>query len=139
MAKKTEIERLNIWKNRMGWSKKFKEPLIKEYQSFIKYFYGDQYDVLKETSLDSTTAIVINLIFSHIKATLPMLYFQNPRFYLDATGLEYEERKDVAEEVLNYVVKKEKLKREIRLATLDALFLMGVCKTGYNPVFCWKQ
>lgn len=135
MAAKAELDRLEVWKNRVGWARKFRDPFLAEYNSYKRYFVGDQFDTLKETSIESAGAIVINLIFSHIKATLPMMYFQNPKFYLDATRMEFEQRKDIAEEVLNYIVRREKLKREIRLSTLDALFLIGIAKTGYNPVF----
>lgn len=130
----TERERLALWKNRIGWSRKKREPFIESYDVYKSYYTGDgQYNVLAQTALPEV--LVINLIFSHIKATLPMVYFQNPHFYARPTRQEFKNSAELAENVLNYIVRMEKLKREVRLATLDALFWIGVVKTGYAPVF----
>lgn len=131
MPQLTEKERLHVWQNRINWSRSKREDYIKSYDLFKAFFVGDQIDYNK-TSIE---IIVINLIYSHIKATLPLLYFQNPHFYLSPRREEYEDAATVAESVINYLAKKEKLKREMRLATLDALFLIGICKTGYDPIF----
>lgn len=127
----TEKERLNVWRNRINWARKKREDYLKNYDLFKSYFIGDQVS-LNQTSIE---IIVINLIYSHIKATLPLLYFQNPHFYLSPTRDEFENSALIAESVINYLAKKQKLKREIRLSTLDALFLIGICKTGYDPIF----
>lgn len=127
----SEQERINVWKNRINWSRSKRESYIKSYDTFKAFFIGDQVDYTK-TAIE---IIVINLIYSHIKATLPLLYFQNPHFYLSPTRNEFEDAATIAESVINYLAKKQKLKKEIRLATLDALFLIGICKTGYDPIF----
>lgn len=131
MPSLSEQARMNIWRNRISWSRSKREDYIKNYDIFKSFFVGDQIDYTK-TSIE---IVVINLIYSHIKATLPLLYFQNPHFYLSPTRNEFEDAATIAESVINYLAKKQKLKKEIRLATLDALFLIGICKTGYDPIF----
>lgn len=132
MPNLTEKERLNVWKNRINWSRKRRDTYIQRYDKGKDYYVGNQRDYVN-TSL--TEFIVINLIYSHIKSTLPMLYFQNPHFYVRPTRSEYKETAPIAEAVLNYYVRVSKLKREFRLSTLDALFLIGIIKTGYDPIF----
>lgn len=132
MPNLTEKERLNVWKNRVLWSRKRRETYIQRYDKGKDYYVGNQKDYVN-TSL--TEYIIINLIYSHIKSTLPMLYFQNPHFYVRPTRSEFKENAPLAEAVLNYYVRVSKLKREFRLSTLDALFLVGIVKTGYDPIF----
>jgi hypothetical protein len=129
---KTERERLQIWRNRVGWSRTKREPAIKRYEQFKRFYIGDQWDPTA-TSLENP--LIVNLIYSHIKATLPGLYFQDPYFFLEPREKTYEPNIPVGESVLNYYVKHNKMKRYVRLATLDAILFMGILKVGYDPQF----
>ena len=133
MPSKTEKERINIWKNRIGWSKESRKNALDAYNIYRAYFMGEQSSVLEQTALSDI--IMINLIFAHIRSTLPMLYFQNPHYYVRPKRSEFKTSAEISEWVLNYFCNKGKLKREIRLATLDALLLIGIVKDGYNPIF----
>lgn len=133
MPSKTEKERLNIWKNRVGWSKDVRKNVLEAYNIYKHYFMGEQSSVLESTALSDI--IMINLIFAHIRSTLPMLYFQNPHYYVRPKRSEFKTSAEISEWVLNYFCNKGKLKREIRLATLDALLMIGIIKDGYNPIF----
>src|SRR5512139_248670 len=115
MASNSEFSRLNIWKNRVGWSRKKRYDYIQPYDKFIQYYKGDQLDPM-QTALNEI--IVVNLFYSHIKATLPMLYFQNPYFYVRPKRPEFKNSAEVNEGVLNYYTRRNKVKREFRLATL---------------------
>ena len=130
---KAERERLNIWKNRVGWSRENRKNALDAYETYKFYFMGEQWETLTRTALSDV--IMINLIFAHIRSTLPMLYFQNPHYYVRPKRAEFKTSAEIAEWVLNYFCDKGKIKREIRLATLDALLMIGIVKDGYNPVF----
>lgn len=129
---KTERERLQIWRNRVGWSRERREPAVKRYESFKRFYIGDQWD---STATSLENPLVVNLIYSHIKATLPGLYFQDPYFFLEPHEKTYEPYIPVGESVLNYFVRHNKMRRYVRLATLDAILYMGVLKVGYDPKF----
>src|SRR4030042_3080639 len=127
-----EQQRLNIWRNRVGWSRKVRSDYLPFYDKYIQYYKGDQLDIM-QTALDEL--VIVNLFYSHIKATLPMLYFQNPYFYVRPKRPEFKQNAEITEAVLNYYTRRNKVKREFRLSTLDAILLCGVLKIGYDPVF----
>jgi len=132
MAAKEELARLNVWRNRVGWSRKVRQDYLPYYDKYIQYYKGDQLDIM-QVALDEL--VIVNLFYSHIKATLPILYFQNPYFYVREKRPEFRSGAELSESVLNYYTRRNKVKKEFRLATLDAIFLFGVLKMGYDPIF----
>ena len=134
--------RLNVWRDRIERSKKFRKKQLKDVAKYIKFMQGDQWGDRKVTITEKP---VINLIFSHIKTQLPNLYFQNPNFYCrpkqnltveDMPRMVNDAR--LAQFFLNYYTKENlgiALKKQVRLAILDAFFCYGVIKVGYTGNF----
>lgn len=133
---------LSIWKDRIERAKKDRKNYFEErkinVKTLINFYRGNQWTDLNVSLPERPT---INLIFQHVKSQLPYLYFQNPRWYVRAKGRfkeSYEPIAVIAEELLNYYVDenlKISLKRQMRLAILDAFFSYGCIKIGYIGAF----
>jgi hypothetical protein len=127
---------VSMWQERIDRTAKIREQKLKEAKLYVDLYKSNQWASVK-TSLK--TKPVTNLIFSHIKSQLPVLYFQNPKWFVSPAG---KQRKDfaanaeIAQYYLNYYVRENcriALKRQMRFAILDAFFFFGVIKTGYIP------
>ena len=129
MKRHTEV---TIWADRIERGKKLRKKKLKDARVFIDYYKGKQWGELKYPLGYKT---IINLIFPHIKTQLPSLYFQNPKWFVNALNIQQDgESADIAEKFLNYYVKynmKTQLKKQIRLAIMDAIFWFGAIKSGY--------
>jgi len=137
-----ENPRLNVWRDRIERSKKFRKKQLKDVAKYIQFLEGNQWGDRKVSLSEKP---VVNLIFSHIKTQLPYLYFQNPQFYcrpkqtFNARFMEALARDaQLAQIFLNYYTKENlgiELKKQVRLAILDAFFSFGTIKVGYSGNF----
>lgn len=142
MAKKTkqqlsdeerEKAEISVWMERIERSKKLRKRKLKEVKKYIAYYKSNQWGDLagyKEKP-------VVNLFFSHIKSQIPFLYFQNPKWYVRPKPghKKYAANAETATNYLNYYANENlriTLKRQMRLAILDAFFFFGVVKSGYT-------
>lgn len=140
MPIKAEDPRLNIWKDRIERSKKIRKKMLKEVKEYIQFYIGNQWGSRKTTLSEKP---VINLIFSHIKTQIPSLYFRNPKWYCRPKGKKEELPQlkihaKLAEAFLNYYANENlgiSLKKQMRLAILDAFFAFGTMKVGYIADF----
>jgi len=138
MPTPTKEKRLNIWIDRVERAAKKRKAYFKTIKKYKKFYDGEQWGDKKVTLKDKTT---VNLIFAHIKSQIPFLYFQNPKWYVRPKGIhkaQFAENARLAEMMLNYYVEENlriSLKKQIRLAILDAFFAFGVIKTGYIADF----
>jgi len=133
-----DLQEIIVWRDRIERGKKLRARKIKEAKKYISYYKGNQWDqnsAWKEKP-------VVNLIFATIKSQLPFLYFQNPKWYVTPKSGHEEDKEKIkenaktAEIYLNYYTNENlriTLKRQTRLAILDAFFIFGCLKTGYVP------
>jgi len=138
----SEDPRLNVWRDRIERSKKFRKKQLKDVGKYIQFLIGNQWSDRKVTLSEKP---VINLIFSHIKTQLPYLYFQNPQFYCrpkQTFSSKFMEQlvqdAKLAQIFLNYYTQENlgiALKKQVRLSILDAFFSFGVIKVGYSGNF----
>lgn len=140
MPIKAENPRLNIWRDRIERSKKIRKKYFREVKTYIQFFVGNQWGDRKVTLSEKP---VVNLIFSYVKTRIPFLYFQNPKWFCRPKGRKEEMSQlkihaQLAETFLNYYAKENlgiSLKKQMRLAILDAFFAFGVMKVGYIADF----
>uniref|UniRef100_A0A6M3KYW4 Putative head tail connector protein n=1 Tax=viral metagenome TaxID=1070528 RepID=A0A6M3KYW4_9ZZZZ len=132
--------RVKIWEDRIIRSKKIRKAALKEAKQYIDFYEGNQWGSKKTTLSEKP---VINLLYAHVKLQVPILYFQNPRWYCRPSGPmagieQVVQNAQLAEYLLNYYTKENMgitLKRQIRLAILDAFFSFGTIKVGYVADF----
>ncbi|MDP2365711.1 MAG: hypothetical protein Q8M94_18330, partial [Ignavibacteria bacterium] len=131
-----DLQEIIVWRDRIERGKKLRSRKLKEAKKYIAYYKSNQWD--QDSAWKEKP--VTNLIFATIKSQLPFLYFQNPKWYVTPkTGHEDEKEKikenaKTAEIYLNYYTNENlriTLKRQTRLAILDAFFIFGCLKTGY--------
>jgi hypothetical protein len=135
-----DLQEIRVWRDRIERGKKLRGHKVKEAKKYIAYYKSKQWD---SDSSGWKEKPVTNLVFATIKSQLPFLYFQNPKWYVTPkTGHDdsEEEKKKIidnaktAEIYLNYYANENlriTLKKQCRLAILDAFFLFGCLKTGY--------
>jgi|GEM_PF-2165526 len=133
-----DLQEIRVWRDRIERGKKLRSKKIKEAKKYIKYYKSQQWD---ENSPFKEKPVT-NLIFATIKSQMPFLCFQNPKWYVTPKS-GHEEEKDkiqenakTAEIYLNYYANENlriTLKKQIRLAVLDAFFIFACLKTGYVP------
>jgi hypothetical protein len=132
------IDRQKYWEDsisrakqvRKTWKDRFKVDLGKE------YFEGKQ-----NPGYPDAEWITINKIYSHIKATLPSLYNNDPYFYVrlkrsfSPNPLDialWEKRGKIRQAYLNYLKDELELKQKARLSIQDGHFSYGVIKTHFS-------
>jgi len=128
-------ERIRMWQQRIIVARKIRDEKLKNLNSLIKFYEGEQWDETTPALQDKST---INLIWAGIKSELPNLYFQNPSPIVNAKRKEFELPAFAMQELLKYYVKYNlgtELKRHVRLCILDAKFVYGCIKASYTPSF----
>lgn len=127
---------VSTWQERIDRTAKIREQKLREAKLYVDLYKSNQWASVQTTL---KTKPVTNLIFSHIKSQLPVLYFQNPKWFVSPAGKQrkdFAKNAEIAQYYLNYYVKENcriPLKRQMRFAILDAFFFFGVIKTGYVP------
>jgi hypothetical protein len=80
--------------------------------------------------------IPINLVFAYVKTEIARLYFRDPWITVNAKRVEEIGAANIAEQIINYTWSELDLKRQIKLALLDALLVgHGWIKVGYTAEF----
>jgi hypothetical protein len=103
------------------------------WKRFVKEFQG-KWNVL-EQNLD-IPAIPINHVFSWVKTEIARLYMNDPWITVNAKRVEDLGASQIAEAVLNYLWGEIDLKRQAKLALLEALIVgHGWVKVGYTANF----
>lgn len=84
----------------------------------------------------SIPLVPINLVFAYVKTEIARLYFRNPWITVFPKRVEDIGAAKIAEQVLNDTWKQLDLKRQIKLALLEALLVgHGWIKVGYTATF----
>lgn len=130
---KAEEAEVMLWDDRIKRGQALRKKKMKKVKKAVKYYKGLQHEAQFESSGNKP---VTNLIFAYIKTQLPSLYFQNPKWYVrpkpgNRDKVDYSE---IAQNYLNYYTNENMritLKKQMRLAILDAFFTFGAIKTGY--------
>ena len=138
MSKKTEKIQAS-WENkisrakavRSAWKALFKVDKARDYLD------GKQ----NEGGFSEEDFIVVNNVYSHLKAQLPALYAADPYFYVklkksyspkpEDIAL-FEKRGKIRQSYLNYLKDEVELKQKVRLNIQDAFFSYGVIKTRFH-------
>jgi hypothetical protein len=78
----------------------------------------------------------INLIFAYVKTELPSLYIRDPHIKVNPKNRTSINTAKVLEEVINYIWKYKKIKREVKKCVIDALLIgHSWVKLGYTGKF----
>lgn len=84
----------------------------------------------------SIPLVPINLVFAYVKTETARLYFRDPWITVNPKRVEDIGAAKIAEQVLNYTWGEINLKREAKLAVIDALLVgHGWIKVGYTAEF----
>lgn len=80
--------------------------------------------------------VPINLVFAYVKTEIARLYFRDPWITVNPKRVEDIGAAKIAEQIVNYTWGEIDLKRQIKLALLDALLVgHGWIKVGYTASF----
>lgn len=123
------IGRTEAWRNqtgdKAGWPR------------FVKEFKGD-WDSL-QSSVD-IPMIPINLVFAFVKTEVARMYFRDPWITVNPKRQEDLGAARIAEQLINYMWQEIALKRELKLAMMDALIVgHGWIKLGYTAKIGKKE
>jgi len=112
---------------REDMEKKYRwKELIAEYKGEFEIASG-MYDI---------TIIPDNLIFAYIKTELPSLYIRDPHIKINPKNRTSLQTAKVMEQVINYVWRYKKLKREMKKCIVEALLIgHSWVKLGYTGKF----
>lgn len=126
------------WEDRIFRAKKVRD----NWKALFNVDKGRLYfDGVQNPGYPENEWVMINKIYSHLKATLPTLYATDPYFYVKVSKsyspnpldiVAFEKRGKIRQSMLNYLKKELKLKEKIRLSILDAHFSYGVEKIYYR-------
>lgn len=119
------------------WSDSFRvDQLDKYYEGFQRPSWWPD---------NKESFMVINLLYANIKSQIDSLFSTTPQFYVrpsrsfSSTKPEemslLDEQASKRELVLNYYIKENNTKKEVRKCILDAFLSFGVIKTFYNPIY----
>lgn len=134
--KENELKEIIVWRDRIERGKKLRKKKVSEAKKYIKYYKGQQWDPNSTWKEKPVT----NLIFAMVKSQLPFLCFTNPKWFVTPKAGNEEEKDrikknaETAQIYLNYYTNenlKIALKKQVRLAIIDAYFIFGCLKTGY--------
>lgn len=85
---------------------------------------------------DGDVSLPLNIVFALTDAIVPSVYFRDPAINIRATVPNTENLVKFREERLNYLIKRQKFKRQARKTVVDAyLFGIGIFKIGYESEF----
>ncbi len=133
--KKTEEEKVNVWKIRLSAAKQYMEENFKSNaERYCKFFKGEHWGRLSKLG-PSKDLIVINYVYSIIKSIIPQTYYQDPYFNVTATHPKWQQAEQLIENVINYKWRELRIKQTIRRIHLDQLIMgFGAGKLGYSFV-----
>jgi len=131
----TEKKEVSAWTGAIEASRKWRDDIsdAQGWKRFIKEFQG-KWDIL-EQNLD-IPAIPINHVYSWVKTEIARLYMNDPWITVNAKRIEDLGASQIAEAIINYTWGEIDLKRQAKLALLDALIIgHGWMKVGYTANF----
>lgn len=119
------IARAQSWRDQIGekagWTR------------FVKEFKGD-WDLLQQNV--DIPLIPINLVYAFTKTEVARMYFRDPWISVNPKRQEDLGAARIAEQLINYTWGEINLKRELKLAMMDALLVgHGWIKLGYTATF----
>ena len=125
---KAEEEEVQKWADRIKVGETFRgADGRKEAWVNMKSYYRNQFE---------PDVVSVNLIYSHGRQLIPSLYFQNPVIECSALWPGWEQKAKILEAVDNMVLKKMRVKEQLKLIIQDAyLYDYGIRKVGYDAEF----
>jgi hypothetical protein len=131
----TEEKECKAWDSVISSTRKWRDDAAdaQGWKRFIKEFQG-KWEML-EQNLD-IPAIPINHVFSWVKTEIARLYMNDPWITVNAKRVEDLGASNIAETIINYTWGEIDLKRQAKLALLEALIVgHGWIKVGYTANF----
>ena len=134
-----ENKEVKEWLEKIQKSLKVKQSWREKFRVDLAYEYRDGAQMPQGAVNDEW--ITINRIYSNLKSELPMLYSNDPFFFINlATTYEpnpmqialFEQRAKIRQSMLNYLKRELKLKEKVRLSVLDAHFQYGIAKSFFS-------
>jgi hypothetical protein len=125
---KEEKKETSKWFQRIELATKFRESdgrkaAWKNMKRYYRNFFPDN-------------VTSVNLIFSHGRQLIPMLYFKNPAVECSALQRGYERLAKLQEAIDNMLLQKMRVKEQLKLIIQDAfLYDYGIRKVGYDTQF----
>jgi hypothetical protein len=97
---------------------------------FLAQYTGRFYSKSKPGDAEERKASPINLIYQAVTTMVPNLAFRDPKFKVRSQTLAYRGYADMLELATNHLTNVLKLRKELRMTIVDALFFAGFMKTG---------
>src|SRR5262245_3219662 len=132
-------ERLRRWKARVQHARDVRSAWEKRFQvkALGEFFLGEQYG-LDAYAPDDPEHRVINYFYATVKAIVPSLMFQQPKFYVRAKPGQAEagsRKAEIGEGVLDAIgAQDDHLVTVGALAVQQSLFRLGALKVCYDPM-----
>lgn len=108
----------------LGWKRNHRTRRAR--LTFLKQYVGQYYDA----EVGRTGQEPLNLIYNAIRVLVPNLVFNYPEYEVETDYLQYREYGKLHAIALKNGGKKLRLKKVYRQCVVDAIFLMGIMKTG---------
>jgi len=126
--KKTEEEKLNLYKANINWAVKVMEPQHTDWKRYAKLYQGDQWE-----EPIPEDAIVVNQVGPIINTILPSMYTNQPKLRSKPLRPQDAEKAPLVEQVLAYDWRRIRVDDELKLSALDMLvYGMGWILVGYE-------
>lgn len=107
--------------------RKAKQP---EWDKLQRYFRGIQWD---KSGKDGYDIVVVNMVYSHVKVVLPVIYPKNPKIYFEANKAIAVDTAKLNEAIFNRDMVKMKLKQTNKRILQDVTILgTGFSKTTFE-------
>ena len=97
---------------------------------YLAQYCGRFYARNKGGEQEDRKASPLNMIYNAVNTLVPNLVFRDPKFKVRTEVLAYRGYADTLELAVNTLAKTLKLRRELRKAIIDSLFMAGFMKTG---------
>lgn len=130
-----EERQVKAWSERIASTLQWRDQIANKngWNRFIKE-YANNWDDLKQ-QIDIPMQPV-NYIYSYVKTEISRLYFRDPWISVNAKRIEDIGSAKIAEQLINYTWGEIDLKRQVKLALMDAILVgHGWIKTGYTATF----
>lgn len=106
------------------------EHLRRARVQMLQQFVGRFYEPDGSSSEDSRRAYPMNMMYQAVTTLVPNLVYKDPRTKISSRFLPYEQYAQLLELAVNHLGEEIGLRRTLRMAIVDSMFLAGFVKTG---------
>lgn len=132
MARKSNSERLAIYRKRLDTSKRWRkeEGYDQIWRRMSDLYRGRHYEYFSDSD-----RLLVNICFSTVNVIVPSVSVNYPKVIVNATKPEQAAQAVIAEAVVNYWWRHQNIKEELKAAVKDmVIFGHGWVKVGYRYV-----